>query len=115
MADETNNVFLVDLLFHVGYPKEEDLNFSYTGQYTIDMNIKNQKSEFSDAWLAVLGTKLPMKALKIVLVNIHAKIIPFLTSPALLIDFLTDSFKSKGSIALLAINGLFTLVQEHGV
>lgn len=115
MVTNENSAFMVTLLLHIGQPKEQDLEFSYTGTFPIDMDIKNQSFDFSHAWLAVLRKKLSPASLKLVLVNLHAKVIPYMTMPALLIDFLTDAFQSQGLIPLLALNGLFTLVQEHGV
>jgi U3 small nucleolar RNA-associated protein 19 len=42
-------------------------------------------------------------------------IAPWFTSPELLADFLTDSYNSGGSISLLALSGVFYLIQERNL
>jgi len=38
-----------------------------------------------------------------------------MTNPVRLIDFLTDAYNEGGAISLLALNGLFTLMNEHNL
>lgn len=50
------------------------------------------KKRFSSAWIEFLKFKLSPALYKKVLVNLHSKILPNLTNPLLLTDFLTDSY-----------------------
>ena len=70
---------------------------------------------FSDAWLSVMHLTLPTQNLKMILVNLHEKIMPQMDDPKLLIDFLTDCYNLEGPIALLALNGLFLLIQNYNI
>ncbi|KAJ3101349.1 hypothetical protein HK100_004554, partial [Physocladia obscura] len=68
-----------------------------------------QRKAFTDCWLAFLKIRsLPQDVYKKVLLIMHKIIIPHMTQPTLLIDFLTDSYNAGGAISLLALNGLFT-------
>ncbi|KAJ3123520.1 hypothetical protein HK098_001867, partial [Nowakowskiella sp. JEL0407] len=74
------------------------------------------KRIFSICWLAFL--KIPIKSdalYKTILENMHVKIIPHLSQPTKLIDFLTDSYNAGGVISILALNSLFTLINEHNL
>ncbi|RKP12083.1 nucleolar complex protein, partial [Piptocephalis cylindrospora] len=66
-------------------------------------------------WLASLRLPLEASQYKRVLLLIHRRIIPFMSRPTMLMDFLTDSYHSGGPISLLALNGLFTLMQDHNL
>ncbi|KAJ3414062.1 hypothetical protein HDV05_007096 [Chytridiales sp. JEL 0842] len=75
-----------------------------------------QRKAFTDCWLAFLrGVPLSQAIYKRILLIMHQRILPFLTRPTELIDFLTDSYNIGGSTSLLALNGLFTLIQEHNL
>ncbi|PWZ01536.1 CBF-domain-containing protein [Testicularia cyperi] len=90
-----------------------------------------QKAAFSAAWLNLLlprsatdettgvskliGGELSLAATHEVLVRLHAQILPHLTRPALLHDFLVSCLDSRGATALLALNALFTLVTKHNL
>ncbi|KAI9350202.1 CBF/Mak21 family-domain-containing protein [Obelidium mucronatum] len=74
-----------------------------------------QKRACSDAWLAYLKVPMNVETYKKILLVVHKTIIPQLNQPTLLIDFLTDSYNAGGAISLLALNGLFTLIQEHNL
>jgi U3 small nucleolar RNA-associated protein 19 len=45
----------------------------------------------------------------------HQHIIPYMHQPIMLMDFLTDSYNSGGVVSILALEGLFTLMQEHNL
>ena len=70
---------------------------------------------FSDAWLSVMHLTLSTQSLKMILVNLHEKIMPQMDDPKMLIDFLTDCYNLEGPIALLALNGLFLLIQNYNL
>ena len=52
---------------------------------------------------------------KLVLAAISKRIFPILSNPAILADFLTDSYNLGGASALLALHGLFVLMTEHNL
>ncbi|KND01350.1 ribosome biosynthesis protein NOC4 [Spizellomyces punctatus DAOM BR117] len=76
---------------------------------------KEHKRVFSECWLAFLRQSMSADMHKRVLLAMHKKIIPFLSKPTLLIDFLVDSYDHGGAVSILALNGLFTLVTEHNL
>lgn len=71
---------------------------------------------FSSAWLAFLHLpNIPMIIQKKVLLNLDTKIMPLLADPKLLIDFLTDCYDAGGVCSLLALNGLFVLINQYNL
>ncbi|KAG1693968.1 Nucleolar complex protein 4 [Nymphon striatum] len=52
---------------------------------------------------------------KKVLIMLHSKVLPHLEKPLLLTDFLISSYDIGGSTSLLALNGLFFLIQNHNL
>lgn len=99
-------------------------------------SIGAQRSAFSAAWLDVLlprrqtadsaaaagvakgsivGGDLSLVATHEVLVRLHAQILPHLTKPTMLHDFLVSCLDSSGATALLALNAIFTLVTKHNL
>ncbi|ORX57140.1 CBF-domain-containing protein [Piromyces finnis] len=79
------------------------------------LTVKGHNQVFGDAWLAFLRLPLTVPIYKRVLLIINKRIIPFMTNPVRLIDFLTDAYNEGGAISLLALNGLFTLMNEHNL
>lgn len=47
--------------------------------------------------------------------RLHEAVIPHLPTPVLLADFLTKSIDKGGLVGILALNGIFILVQHHGL
>ncbi|SAM62410.1 related to NOC4-nucleolar protein, mediates maturation and nuclear export of 40S ribosomal subunits [Ustilago bromivora] len=99
-------------------------------------NLSAQRSAFSSAWTnlllprrhtaksataagvpanSLIGGDLSLAATHEVLVRLHAQILPHLTKPTLLHDFLVSCLDSHGATALLALNGIFTLVTKHNL
>mmetsp|Transcript_16956 Transcript_16956/g.32481 ORF Transcript_16956/g.32481 Transcript_16956/m.32481 type:complete len:595 (+) Transcript_16956:111-1895(+) len=76
---------------------------------------KQQKQMFSKAWLALLQLELPEDIYKKVLSRVHLAVIPHMVNPLLLSDFLTKSIDKGGLIGILSLNGIFVLVQHHGL
>lgn len=73
------------------------------------------KRGFSDCWISLLRLPLTEEMYKKILLILHKRILPHMFEPKLLMDFLTDSFNVGGAVSLLALNGLFTLITEHGL
>ncbi|KAH9534189.1 hypothetical protein CY35_18G093800 [Sphagnum magellanicum] len=76
---------------------------------------KRQRSRLSKAWLSFLKLPLPLDIYKKVLAQLHKRVIPFLSNPILLSDFLTSSYNVGGLISVMALNGLFILITSHGL
>ncbi|EMR10471.1 hypothetical protein PNEG_01185 [Pneumocystis murina B123] len=77
--------------------------------------ISKQKRVFSKCWIAALELPLKYHQYKQVLNILHSNVLPFLSKPQLLMDFLTDSYDAGGAVSLLALNGLFYLIQNHNL
>lgn len=100
------------------------------GLITAVHSLSTQQQAFSAAWLSLLlparqttsqgttgtlGGVLSLAETHDILVRLHAQILPHLTKPTMLHDFLVDCLDSKGTTALLALNGLFTLIVNHNL
>lgn len=84
-----------------------------------------QRQAFATAWLALLlprrvntapvGGPLSPGETHGILVRLHAQILPHLPLPNMVHDFLVDCLDSRGTTALLALNGLYTLIISHNL
>lgn len=89
-----------------------------------------QQQAFASAWLSLLlpathtdshnalvihGGALTLAETHDILVRLHSQILPFLPKPTLLHDFLVDCLDTAGTTALLALNGLYTLIVSHNL
>ncbi|KAK2665735.1 hypothetical protein Ddye_004309 [Dipteronia dyeriana] len=59
------------------------------------------KLKFTKAWIAFLRLPLPIDIYKEVLVNMHQAVIPFLSNPLMLCDFLTRSYDIGGVVSVM--------------
>ncbi|KAI9102131.1 hypothetical protein K1719_023641 [Acacia pycnantha] len=107
---------------HEQHSKEVDLNDNQlkTEKHNSNVNsadaiAKKMKSKFTKAWISYLRLPLPLDVYKEVLVNLHQAVIPHLTKPNMLCDFLTRSFDVGGVISVMALSGLHVLMTQHGL
>ncbi|XP_078083296.1 nucleolar complex protein 4 homolog [Mustelus asterias] len=77
--------------------------------------LKEHRRVFERLWLAFLKHKLSTNLYKKVLVILHESILPHMSKPTLMIDFLTAAYEIGGAISLLALNGLFYLIHHHNL
>ncbi|XP_056677921.1 nucleolar complex protein 4 homolog [Monodelphis domestica] len=77
--------------------------------------LKEHKHVFEKMWFSFLKHKLPVSLYKKVLVIMHDSILPHMSQPSLMIDFLTSAYDIGGAISLLALNGLFILIHQHNL
>ncbi|KAJ2271787.1 Maturation and nuclear export of 40S ribosomal subunits interacting protein [Coemansia sp. RSA 451] len=70
---------------------------------------------FSEAWLALMRLPLTADIYKQILLTMHKRIVPYMADAKSLMDFLSSSYEIGGSVSLLALNGLFTLMTEHNL
>jgi U3 small nucleolar RNA-associated protein 19 len=79
------------------------------------LSVGSHKKRAQDAWLAVLRNGLHESQRKLMLRIMSHTIAPWFNRPELLMDFLTDSYNAGGSTSLLALSGLFYLIQEKNL
>ena len=73
------------------------------------------KRHAQEAWMAVLGHGLNKAQRRTALELMSRRIAPWFLKVELLMDFLTDSFNVGGSTSLMALSGLFYLIQEKNL
>ncbi|KAL4943794.1 hypothetical protein BDV06DRAFT_127372 [Aspergillus oleicola] len=78
-------------------------------------SINTYKKRAQDAWLSLLQNNLSAPLRKSLLRIMVHHIEPWFTRPELLMDFLTDSYNVGGATSLLALSGLFYLIQEKNL
>ncbi|WFD42136.1 Maturation and nuclear export of 40S ribosomal subunits interacting protein [Malassezia psittaci] len=69
----------------------------------------------SDGSLKIVGGPLSLAETHDTLLRLHAQILPHLPKPTMLHDFLVDCLDTRGTTALLALNGLYTLIISHNL
>lgn len=78
-------------------------------------SVSKHKKAAQDAWLALMGRDMTRDQRKRLLDIMSGVIAPWFTKPELLMDFLTDCYDSGGSMSLLALSGVFYLIQERNL
>lgn len=76
---------------------------------------KKMKLKFTKAWISFLRLPLPVDVYKEVLVTLHQVVIPYLSNPIMLCDFLTRSYDIGGVVSVMALSSLFILMTQHGL
>ena len=77
---------------------------------------RSHRKAFGDCWMQLL--RLPdisPMVYRRILLNMHSQILPHITHPLLLSDFLTDAYNQGGALSMLALHGLFILMSKHGL
>ncbi|KAJ7988527.1 hypothetical protein DPEC_G00324500 [Dallia pectoralis] len=114
-----NNVFT--LLCNLSMPSQESELTNFLVKREAEhkdwkaSKLKDHKRAFERTWLGFLKYKLPSNMYKMVLVILHTSILPHISDPTLMIDFLTAAYDVGGAISLLALNGLFVLIHQHNL
>ncbi|KAK3355912.1 CBF-domain-containing protein [Neurospora tetraspora] len=78
-------------------------------------SLSQHKKRAQEAWLALMHLGLSKEQRKKVLDVMASSIAPWFIKPELLMDFLTDCYNTGGSISLLALSGVFYLIQERNL
>lgn len=73
------------------------------------------KKQAEDAWLAVLRSGLSKEQRKGILSAFTTQVAPWFQQVEMLMDFLTDSYDVGGATSLLALSGLYYLIQEKNL
>lgn len=78
-------------------------------------NVRAHKKLAQDLWLGILRSPLSKAQRKSILNIMTTHVVPWFIQIELLMDFLTDSFNAGGSTSLVALSGLFHLMQEKNL
>ncbi|KAI0900015.1 CBF/Mak21 family-domain-containing protein [Annulohypoxylon nitens] len=78
-------------------------------------SVNQHKKQAQEAWLALFALDPNREQRKNVLQIMTKSIAPWFTRPELLMDFLTDSYNAGGATSLLALSGVFYLIQERNL
>lgn len=70
---------------------------------------------FNDCLVNLLKNQLSAKFYKKLLIKLPEKILPKMSNPLMLSDFLTQSYNSGGLISVLALNSLFVLITSFNL
>ncbi|KNA04467.1 hypothetical protein SOVF_199430 [Spinacia oleracea] len=73
------------------------------------------KLKFTKAWMSFLKLPLSVEVYKEVLVKLPQAVIPYLSKPEMLCDFLTRSYDVGGVVSVMSLSGLFVLMTQHGI
>ncbi|KAF8020835.1 hypothetical protein BT93_G1304 [Corymbia citriodora subsp. variegata] len=76
---------------------------------------KKIKLKFTKAWISFLRLPLPLVVYKEVLVSLPQAVIPHLSNPIVLCDFLMRSYDIGGVVSVMALSSLFILMTQHGL
>jgi len=79
------------------------------------LNPTQHRKMFGTVWQEFFKLPLSQAMHKHILVILHTHLIPNFIQPRLLADFLIRSYQQGGGIAVLALQGLFTLMAEHNL
>lgn len=78
-------------------------------------SVKAHKKRGQEAWSSLLMKNLSKPERKQILRILIHQVVPWFTRPERLMDFLTDSYDAGGETTLLALAGLFYLIQEKNL
>jgi U3 small nucleolar RNA-associated protein 19 len=79
------------------------------------LSLNKHKKHAQGAWLALMNLQMDKDQRKSLLRIVSTSIAPWFLKPELLMDFLTDSYDAGGSTSLLALSGVFYLIQERNL
>ncbi|KAI1344630.1 CBF/Mak21 family-domain-containing protein [Xylariaceae sp. FL0016] len=79
------------------------------------ISVHRHRRAVQEAWLALFKLDPDRQQRKRILEIMSHSIAPWFIKPELLMDFLTDSYNSGGATSLLALSGVFYLIQERNL
>jgi len=96
-------------------PEEEGERVSSKSRHPL-LSLRAHQKAFSDCWISFLSLQnLSETDIKRVLKILHHQVIPHMPDPKILMDFLVDCLDYGGSISVLSLNALFTLMTKHNL
>jgi U3 small nucleolar RNA-associated protein 19 len=114
-----SNVF--DMLSFIEHVPDsvEDLGSLYVDlpkkRSDLVLSLHQQKKQCQSAWIALLRLNPNRQQRKRLLDIMAESIAPWFIQPEMLMDFLTDSYNAGGSLSLLALSGVFYLIQSRNL
>ncbi|CDO53440.1 hypothetical protein DV113_000161 [Geotrichum candidum] len=84
-------------------------------QVSSPLMVSSHKVKFQKALLAAFRLPIEAEQYRAILTVLHKAIVPNMAQPQFLMDFLSDAYEAGGPIALLALNSLFYLIQNHNL
>lgn len=79
------------------------------------LSLNKHKKRAQGAWLDLMNLPMDKDQRKSLLRIVSTSVAPWFLKPELLMDFLTDSYDAGGSTSLLALSGVFYLIQERNL
>ena len=113
----SNAMKLLELLdFRDPKDTKEEISTLLCKNATYNYEHENVKKSFSSLWedFIKLNSK-DVDLYKRMLIILHDKVMPQLIRPLMLTDFLIESYNVGGSISLLALNGVFHLMDKYNL
>ncbi|XP_027089337.1 protein NUCLEOLAR COMPLEX ASSOCIATED 4 isoform X1 [Coffea arabica] len=95
--------------------KQQKLRLHDRKDFSAASVTKKMKLKFSKAWISFLRLPLPLDVYKEVLATLHQAVIPHLSNPIMLCDFLTRSYDIGGVVSVMALSSLYILMTQHGL
>lgn len=79
------------------------------------LSVRKHKQVAQEAWLALLNIAESKTQRKRVLSIFEVSVVPWFNQPERLADFLTNAYNSGGSMALLALSSIFSLIKSRNL
>jgi U3 small nucleolar RNA-associated protein 19 len=102
--------------------KDEQVNFKLFAldPHSLTLNSKvymqsEHRKLFNDCFVKLLRNQFNQKLYKKLLIKLPEKILPKMSNPLMLADFLTQSYNKGGLISVLALNSLFILMNNYNL
>ena len=126
-GEKANPVFVENVLTFLEIVSMEDIDSDEskantflckdltTGQSQYKFDAQELKRNFSNCWLQILKSRISLDQYKRVLLIMDERVLPHLSRPLLMTDFLISSYNVGGSISLLALAGVFTLISRYNL
>lgn len=112
---ETFALNFLELLSLLRFSKEMEQEVNFCGLDNKLFNYQHLRKLVNKVWDNVMLVKYTEKTLKSILIVLLENILPHLNKPLMLTDFLMESLEMGGTIALLALQGIFVLIQKHNL
>lgn len=98
----------------VAEPKAKRQKYNGNKRFSFERR-KAHVRQWSRAWLSVLRLELPVSALKQALQFLPTNVLPHVSNPLLFADFFIQAYEHSGILPILALDGLFVLITQHGL
>lgn len=94
---------------------QENKQLLCCAESTFEFDYPTTRKNLNKVWACIMQWEFKDKIHKQLLVTLLEKVLSHLDKPILLTDFLMDSLDVGGPVSLLALQGVFTLIQQHNL